>query len=93
MINNNIKKLYQQATGLIEGLDDNIQLLSVGFIVSDEFCFKKCNVYCSQVSLAWTTIPLPNRQGNRVKHLQLLQDQSAWRMTFNGNEVNTKGLM
>ena len=28
MINNDIKK-HQQTTGLIEGLDDNIQLLSI----------------------------------------------------------------
>ena len=35
--------------------------LSIGVIVSDKFCLSKCNVCCSQVCLAWTTIPLPNR--------------------------------
>ena len=63
MINTNIKKYYQQTTGLIEGLDDNIQLLSIGFIVSDKFRLSKCDVCRLQVCLAWTTIPLPNRQG------------------------------
>ena len=51
MINTNIKKLYQQTTGLIEGLDDNIQLLSIGFIVSDKFCVSACGC------LLFTSLP------------------------------------
>ena len=41
MINTNIKK-YQQTTGLIEGLNNNILLLSIGVLVSEKFCFSKC---------------------------------------------------
>ena len=61
--NTNVHKQQQQTPGLIQRLSDNIQLLSIGVIVSDKLCFSKCNVCRSQVCLTWTTIPLPNRQG------------------------------
>ena len=36
------KKLQQQTTGLIQRLSNNTQLLSIGLIVSEKFCFRKC---------------------------------------------------
>ena len=42
MIDTIIKRKYQQTTGLIEILNNNIQHLSIGVIVSELFCFSKC---------------------------------------------------
>ena len=36
------KKLQQQTTGLIQRLSNNIQLMLIGVIVSEKFCFRKC---------------------------------------------------
>ena len=38
MINTNIKKQQQQTIGLIQRLSNNIQLLSLGVIVSEKLC-------------------------------------------------------
>ena len=70
MINANIEKPYQQTTGLIQRLNENIQLLSIGVIVSEKFCFRKC-VCCLQVCLAWETISWQTDKGNGVKHSQI----------------------
>ena len=42
MINTNMKKQQQQTTGLIQRLSNNIQLLPIGVIVTEKFCFSKC---------------------------------------------------
>ena len=39
MINVNIRKQQQKTTGLIQRLNNNIQLLSIGVIVPEKFCF------------------------------------------------------
>ena len=41
MNNTNIKKQFQLTAGLIQRSNNNIQLLSIGVIVSGEFCFRK----------------------------------------------------
>ena len=41
MNNINIKKQYQQATGLILRLNNKIKLLSIGVIISEKFFFQK----------------------------------------------------
>ena len=69
-----IKKQYQQTTGLIQILNNNnIQLLLIGVIVSEKFCFRKC-VCCLQVCRAWKTISCKTDKVNRVKHSQFSQD-------------------
>ena len=55
------KKQQQQTTGLIQRLNDNIQLLSIGVIVSEKFCLTKCvcllftNLSCMKDFLAKQT--------------------------------------
>ena len=56
------KKQQQQTTGLIQILGNNIQLMSIGVIVSEKFFFQKMFVCCLQVCYAGTTILLPNSQ-------------------------------
>ena len=51
MINTNIKKRAQQTTGLIQRLSNNIQLLSIGVIVSEKFCFRNCLVFVYKFAL------------------------------------------
>ena len=34
--------IYRQTIGIIQRLNNNIQLLLIGAIVSEKFCFKKC---------------------------------------------------
>ena len=68
MINTNIQKQQQQTTGLTQRLNNNIQLLSIGVIVSVNFCFGSEFVYRLQVCLAWKTISYQTDKGNRVKH-------------------------
>ena len=67
MINTNIKKQYQQTTGLIQRLNNNIQHLSIGVIVSEKFGCRKC------VCLAWKTTFCQTDMGNRLKQGQIQQ--------------------
>ena len=80
MNNTNIKKQYQQTSGLIQRLNNNIELLSVGVIVSEKFCFSKFVVCCLQVCLAWKTISCQTDMGNRLKHVQFSQGVPVWRL-------------
>ena len=75
------KKQQQQTTGLIQRLRNNIQLLSIGVIVSEKFCFSKCPCFL-QVCLAWKTISCQTDKGNRLKHVQFLQGVPVWRMWY-----------
>ena len=42
---------YKQTTVLIERLNNKVQLLSIGIIVSEKFCFSKCVFGCNFVLL------------------------------------------
>ena len=56
MINTNINyitKKQQQTTGLIQRLSNYIQLLSIGVIVSEKFCFSKRHFQFSQGVPVW----------------------------------------
>ena len=43
------KKQQQQITGLIQRLSNNMQLLSIGVIVSEKFCFRKFCLLCTSL--------------------------------------------
>ena len=62
------KKQYQQSTGLFQRLNNNMQLLSIGFIVSGKFLSDSVFVCYLQVCLAWKTISCQIDKRNRVKH-------------------------
>ena len=70
MINTNIRKQQQQTTGLIQRLSNNIQLLSIGVIVSEKFCLRKCLVVVYKFALHGQQFSCQPGKGNRVKHLQ-----------------------
>ena len=72
MMNINIIKHYQQTTGLIQRLINISHLLSIGVIVAEKFCLRKC-VCCSQVSFAWKTFLFQTEKGNRVRYRQIWQ--------------------
>ena len=74
------KKQQQQITGLIQRLSNNIQLLSIGVIVSEKFCFRKCLFVAYKFALHGQQFSCQTAKGNRVKHLQFLQGVSVWRM-------------
>ena len=71
MINTNIKKQYKRNNKINSKFKQNIQLLSIGVIVSEKFCFRKC------VCLLFTSLSclensfLPNDKGNKVQHSQI----------------------
>ena len=70
MINTNIKKQQQQTTGLIQSLSNNTQLLSIGVIVSEMFCFRNCLFVVYKFALHGQQFSCQNGKGNRVKHWQ-----------------------
>ena len=80
MINSNIKRQQQQTTGLIQRLSNNIQLLSIGVIVSEKFCFRKCLYVFYKFALHGQRFSCQTGKGNRAKHRQFFQGVPVWRM-------------
>ena len=71
MINTNIKKQQQQTIGLVQRLSKNIQLLSIGVIVSEKFCFRKCLFVVCKFALDGQQFSCQTGKGNRMKHAQI----------------------
>ena len=67
MINTNIKK-QQQTTGLIQRLSNNIQLLSIGAIVLEKFCFRKFLVVVYKCALRGQQFSCQTGKGNSKKN-------------------------
>ena len=80
MINTNITKQQQQTTGLIQRLSNSIQLLSIGVIVSEKFCFRKCLFVVHKFALHGQQFSCQTGKGNRLKHRQFSQGVPVWRM-------------
>ena len=70
----------QQTTGLIQRLSNNIQLLSIGVIVSEKFGFRKCLFVVYKFALHGQQFSCQTGKGNRLKHRQFSQDVPVWRM-------------
>ena len=83
MINTNIKK-QQQQTGLIQRLSNNIQLLSIGVIVSEKFCFKRCLFVVCKFALHGQQFSSQTGKRNRLKHRQFSRGVPVWRMLLAG---------
>ena len=79
MINTNIEKQQQQTTGLNQRLN-NIQLLSIGVIVSEKFCFRKGFFIVYKFALQGKQFSCQTGKGNRLKHCQFSQGVPVWRM-------------
>ena len=77
-----MKKQQQQTTGIIQRLSINIQLLSIGVIVSEKFCFRNCLFVVYKFALRGQQFSYQTGKGNRVKHRQFSQGPPVWRMTF-----------
>ena len=75
MINTNIKKQYQQTTGLIQRLNKSQR----------SFVPESVSVCCLQVCLTWRPIHCQTETGNRVKRVQILQDIPVRRMKMGLN--------
>ena len=72
MINTNIKKKQQQqTTGLIQRLSNNIQFLSIGVIVSEKYCFRKCLFVVYKFALHGQQFSCRTGKGNRIRHAQI----------------------
>ena len=80
MINTNIEKQQQQTTGLVKRLSNNIQLLSLGVIVSEKFCFRNCLFLVYNFALPGQQFSCQTGKGYRVKHWQFLQGLPVWRI-------------
>ena len=77
IINNDhhqLQKRYQQTTGLIQRLICNTHILSIGVILAEKFCLRKCICFSSQVSLGWITISRQTEKGNGITHGHIWQD-------------------
>ena len=74
------KKQQQQTTALIQRLSNNIQLLQIGVIVLEKFCFRKCLVVAYKCALHGQQFSCQTGEGNSQKHVQFLQGVPVWRM-------------
>ena len=70
MINTNIQKQQQQTIGLFQRLNNNIQLLSIGVIASEKFCFRKCLFVDYKFALDGQQFSCQTDKGNSQKHHQ-----------------------
>ena len=80
MINTNIRKQQRQTTGLIERLNNIIQLLSIGRIVQEKFCFRKCLLVVYKFALHGQKFSCQTGKWNSQKHVQFSQGGTVWRM-------------
>ena len=87
MINTNIKKQYQQTTGLIQGLNNNIQLLLIDVIISEKSCFRKCLVVVHKLALHGQQFYCQTGKGNSQKHVQFSQGVPVWRIYLDLSEL------
>ena len=74
-------------TGLIERLKKQHTTFVNWCYCLREVLFQKMFVCCLQVCLAWTTILLPNSQGDSQKHVQFSQGVPVWRMIKLSNAI------
>ena len=76
------QKHHQQSAGLIQRLTNisHICRLVLSVIVAEKFCLRKCMFVVYKFALHGKQITVPNRQGNRIKQAQFLQDEPVWRM-------------
>ena len=84
----NIKNLYQQTTGLLERLNNNIQRLnnniqlsSIGVIVSEKFVSVSVFFFVYKFVLYGKQVLARQIKGNRVKHILFSQSIPVWRMS------------
>ena len=77
---------YQQTWRLIQRLINISLLLSIGVIVAEKFCLRKCVFVVYKFVLHEKQITCQTDKGNRLKHAQFLQGVPVWRMR---DAVNT----